>query len=341
LLGANRLGARGLALAAFAVLLAAPTMYGVYRANGLDAVAGYLRVGLVQPNMTPKDWQDPADKSRVAYLANMSNQLVDSWNGNRYRPDSSNILLPVSTASRDESTTPVGLIVWPQGALPHLGSRDRQLELVERLETWTDRINIGLLAGAETWTSGATQPVDASLFLAPHRAPALADHGRSVPIFDTPEQASGGFGVGQTNVAPILGFESLYGDHVRGVARDADVLVVLSQTDQWGHSPGVYQHLAYTRLRAIELRRAVVVSTVRGVSAVVHPDGESDRVAQWNDQGVASIDVPIYQQTTIYGRWGDWVGLLGLAIAIVGNVGLVTVQRWRRTSPAVARKRRR
>ena len=343
----NRVGARGLALAAFFTLLAIPTAYGAYRMERLDAVSGYLRVGLVQPNMTPKDWDDPIAKSRVAYLASMSNQVVNVWNGNRYRPDSSTVMLPVSsTRPASAAGDPAGVLIWPQGALPHLGSADRQIELVGRLDAWSDRMNVALLTGAERLDGDGRKPFNGSVFLAPNREPARRDQSLRAPMFDygaaAPADAAreSTFRLGQTRLGTVLGFESLFGEHVRDVTADADVLVVLAQTDQWGHSPGVYQHLAYTQLRAIESRRAVVVSTVRGVSALVQPDGSSERVADWEDQGVVSLDVPIHQQTTLYARRGDWMGLLGLALALVGNVALVAGTRLR-PAPVRSRKGRR
>lgn len=321
----DRPGARGFAVAVLALLLAAPMAYGVSRMSGLDAVAGYLRVGLVQPNMTPEDWSDPTAKSRVAYLADLSNDVVEHWSGQSYLPDSTAIARPVSTASPARPGGPVGLLVWPQGSLPHLGSENRQRDLVERLDGWSTRQNVGLLTGAETLTDDKDDPVQTAVFLAPHRNPAESSLRMHSPLFDGPSGVSNHlnetpFPLGRTRVASVVGFESLFGDYARKAASGADVLVVLARTDQWGHSPGIYQHLAFTRLRAIETRRAVVVSSVRGVSALIHPDGGLERVADWNDQGVVSLDVPIHQQHTLYSQWGDWMGLLGLGLGLAGNL---------------------
>lgn len=322
----DRPGARGFAAAVLSLLLALPLAYSATRTARMDAVAGYLRVGLVQPNMNPREWSDPGAKSRVAYLADLSNGVVSHWSGRTYRPDSVAHALPVSLASPPHSRTPQGLLIWPQAALPHLGSAQRQRDLVDRLDGWSERMNVGLLTGAETLDDGQTRPVQSAVFLAPHRDPLEVEQQVRAPLFDSPSGAPSSrrpapFLLGRTRVASVVGFESLFGDYARDAASGADVLVVLAKTDQWGHSPGIYQHLAYTRLRAIESRRSVVVSSVRGVSALIHPDGSTERVADWKDQGVVSLDVPIHQQQTLYSRWGDWVGLLGLALALVANIG--------------------
>ena len=347
LLTKNRTGAFGLALAVFFALIALPFAYGAHRVDRMDAVSGYLRVGLVQPNMSPRDWADPVTKSRVAYLARMSNQVIDVWSGSRYRPDSSNVMLSVSTSrAASPDGDPSGLLVWPQGALPHLGSRERQLELVDRLGAWSDRMNVALLAGAESLDGEGLGTHNGTVFLAPSREPARRRQSLHAPLFDYGSDPAPGaqgpstFQLGQTTLGTVLGFESLFGEHVSRVTEDADVLLVLAQTDQWGHSPGVYQHLAYTRLRAIESRRAVVVSTVRGVSALVQPDGSSERVADWKDQGVVSLDVPIHQQTTVYARYGDWMGSLGLALALLGHAGLVVAGRIHPSAKRTTKSRR-
>ena len=322
----DRPGARGFAAAMLSLLLALPMAYSATRIAGLDAVAGYLRVGLVQPNMTPRDWADPTAKSRVAYLADLSNEIVEHWSGRTYVPDSTSIARPVAMSTPARSASPGGLLIWPQGALPHLGSSERQHDLVGRLHGWSERLNVGLLTGAESLDHDQSIPVQRAVFLAPHRAPTALDQQMRSPLFDEPSgettsQYPTPFPLGRARVATVVGFESLFGDYARDATSGADVLVVLAKTDLWGHSPGIYQHLAYTRLRAIESRRAVVVSSVRGVSALIHPDGSSERVAAWKDQGVVSLDVPIHQQHTLYTRWGDWVGLLGLALGLVGNIG--------------------
>ncbi|MEO0559497.1 MAG: nitrilase-related carbon-nitrogen hydrolase [Bacteroidota bacterium] len=339
----DRPGVRGFAVAVLSLLLALPMAYSVHRVSGLDAVTGYLRVGLVQPNMNPREWADPGAKSRVAYLAELSNGVVRHWQGQTYLPDSSRLAQPVSLTTSARSDTPSGLLVWPQGALPHLGSRDRQRDLVDRLDGWTERLNVGLLAGAETLENAESEPVQTAVFLAPSRDPASVSQQKRSPLFDGPagdalSRSQTPFPFGRTRIASVVGFESLYGDYARDAVSGADVLVVLAKTDQWGHSPGIYQHLAFTRLRAIETRRAVVLSSVRGVSALIHPDGSTERVADWRDQGVVSLDVPILQKRTLYSRWGDWVGLFGLGLALVANLGVLGHARFGRP-PAPRRTR--
>ena len=329
LLRSDRPGLRSLAVATVALLVALPLAYSTARLDAIDGIRSYLRVGIVQPNITPRDWSDPAAKDRVAYLADLSNSAVKSWRGGL---DSLGSVRPVSLRRAGSAGEPVGLLIWPQGALPHLGSQDRQRALLDRLDRWSERMNVGLLAGAEVLEDDAGRPVQASVFLNPKAPPQVSDRTIHSPLFDGVSGTGAGgrvkpFVFGHTQIASVVGFESLFGEHVQDVTAGADLLVALTKTDQWGHSPGIYQHLAFTRLRAVETRRSVIVSSVRGVSAVIRPDGSAERVAGWKDQGVVSLDVPMVRETTVYASWGDWVGLLGLGLAVVGNAAALGVRR--------------
>ena len=101
--------------------------------------------------------------------------------------------------------------------------------------------------------------------------------------------------------------------------------MVLSRNDLWGRSAGLYQHMMFTRLRAIESRRAVVLSTVGGVSALILPSGRIEETAGWMAQDADPIDVPTYRGLTVYARHGDWLGRWALGLALVYGLGALGV----------------
>ena len=115
------------------------------------------------------------------------------------------------------------------------------------------------------------------------------------------------------------------------------VLVVQTNNATYGHTGQTEQQLAMSRLRAVEHGRAVVVSAVSGVSAIVAPDGSVT-----SSTGLFTADslvgrVPLRTQTTLSDRLGAWTeyGLLALAIAGVAG-GLVLRFRTRRASAGTA-----
>ena len=268
-------------------------------------------------------------------LADLSDRLLGRWtaadSARALGGDVGPIVRPVAAdgpvqrrgRARAEA---LGLIVWPQGALPYMGTQERERETLGRLAQWCALRNVALLTGATTRTPGEDGDADrldaTSALLVGSGGPVLRhDQMRRVPVADAPTALGDTrtlFPVGGARVAPLLGFESLFGDHARQYAADgADLFVVLARSEPWGRSSGLTQHLHLTRLRAIETRRSVVVAAAGGVSAVVQPSGQIDEVAGWMEQGLVPLDIPTYRVQTVYMRYGDWVGQWALGGALL------------------------
>jgi apolipoprotein N-acyltransferase len=155
-------------------------------------------------------------------------------------------------------------------------------------------------------------------------APVQYDQMRRLPLAEAATTLGSNrtlFRLGTVQLATVLGFESIVGDHVRRFTQDgANVILVLAQNDWWGRSGGYYQHMGVTRLRAVENRRAVVMSTMSGGTTIFQPTGETTEASGWMEQGLVPLDVPIYRAQTIYAAHGDWVGLWALWIAVLGHI---------------------
>lgn len=317
----SRIGESGMAVALFAALVALPAAYGAARSAWTETPAGYTRLGVVQPGVEPETWDEGASQ-RVDVLASLSDRLLGRWTAadSAEAEGSTSALVqrvaagPARRASQT-SADEVGLLVWPQGSLPYMGSAERERELVGRLGRWCGQRRVALITGASTIAPGASaveRAATSALLVAPGRPTLRHDQMRRVPVADAPAALGTVrtlFPVGGARVAPLLGFESLFGDHARRFAADgADLFVVLAQSDRWGRSSGLYQHLHMTRLRAVETRRAVVVASVGGVSALILPSGQIQETAGWMEQGLVPLDVPMFREQTFYARHGDWVG---------------------------------
>ena len=341
------IGDSGIAVALFAVLIALPAAYGAVQAGQADAPVGYARIGIIQPGIAPTAWDAEAE-GRVDLLAELSDRLLGRWNA----PDTSR-----SGAARDGSilrfadapvrphgrtgAEPVGILVWPQGTLPWMGSDAREAATLARLGEWCRRRDVALITGSTTRSpgDGPDRPERTSaLRVSPAGEILRYDQMRRIPVADAPAALGTArhlLPVGGVRVAALLGFESLFGDHARRFARDgADLFVVLARSDRWGQSSGPYQHLHATRLRAIETRRSVVVASAGGLSAVVAPSGRIEQTSGWMEQNLVPIDVPLYRTETFYSRHGDWVGRWALwatllLYAAAGGVAFV----WPRLEP--------
>ena len=329
----ERYGERGISIAFFTALIALPVVYGAVRTAQSDVPAAYTRIGIVQPGVPPATWDEQDAATKVDYLAQLSDKLLARWQ--ELELDTAQAALrPVATRAD------LGLLLWPQSSLPY-NDRDRQNErLTRRLEEWCERRGVALLAGARTpadpeadYPFGVTEAdlTNSAVLIRPNRPTAQYDQMRRVSFADA-RGALGQdrviLGTGGTRIAAAVGFESLFGDHVRRFPREgANLIVVLSRNDLWGHSAGLYQHMEFTRLRAIETRRSVVISTVSGVSALIQPSGAIEQIAGWMEQGLAPIDVPTYRGQTFYVRHGDWIGIGALAFTI-GMHFLLGVLSW-------------
>ena len=324
----ERAGPRGATIALFTALLALPVAYGTIRTAQADVPAGYTRVAIVQPGLAPSEWDDQEPAVKVDYLASLSDDLIDSW-----RPAATDSLAP---PSRSRARGELGLVIWPQSSLPFMGTDRGERQLYERLERWCAQRGVALLAGATTGGAGvdrqrgrpdASDLANSAVLIRPGKPVLRYDQMRRVPFADV--QAAAGssrvlLSTGATDIATAVGFESMFGDHVRRFTQQgAGLIVALSRNDLWGRSAGLYQHLQFTRLRAIESRRAVVLSTVSGVSALILPGGDVEEIAGWMDQDVAGVDVPTFRGETFYVRHGDWVGRWALALALAFNLGVI------------------
>ena len=317
----ERYGERSAAIAVFTALVALPVAYGSVRTAQSEVPAGYARVGIVQPGVPPRDWDRQDAATKVDYLAELSDDLLGRWT-------------PADPASARSGGTP-SLLVWPQSSLPFMGTERAERQLYDRLQTWAARRDITLLAGAHTATDAvdrrygtpqADEIANSAVLIRPGRSLVRYDQMRPVRFADF-EAAPGSQRVlleaDGVRVATAVGFESLYGDHLRRfTAGGANLFVVLSRNDLWGRSAGLYQHLQITRLRAIESRRAVLLSSVSGVSAFIGPSGRIDQIGGWMDQDAEPVEVPTYRGETFYVRHGDWVGVWALVLGLLFSVSV-------------------
>lgn len=115
--------------------------------------------------------------------------------------------------------------------------------------------------------------------------------------------------VNGAQVAPIICYESVYGDYVTGYVRNgADLLVIMTNDGWWDESPGHLQHLAFGRLRAIETRRAIARCANTGISCFIDPFGRLAQATEWWKPAVIRQRVALNSTLTFFARSGDLIG---------------------------------
>lgn len=110
-------------------------------------------------------------------------------------------------------------------------------------------------------------------------------------------------------IAPIICYESVYGEYVTEYTRKgANLFCIITNDGWWDDTPGYKQHLAYARLRAIENRRAIARSANTGTSAFINELGEISHATKWWEQDVIKSNLSLNNSLTFYAKHGDYLG---------------------------------
>ena len=113
-------------------------------------------------------------------------------------------------------------------------------------------------------------------------------------------------------------YESVYPEYcteyVRGGAR---FLTVITNDAWWGDTPGYRQHLNYSRLRAIELRRDVARCANTGISAIIDSRGDIVSRTSWWKRETLRGEVNLYDGQTFFVRAGDMVGRASVLVFLL------------------------
>jgi apolipoprotein N-acyltransferase len=134
---------------------------------------------------------------------------------------------------------------------------------------------------------------------------------------------------GRWHLATAICYEIVYPDMVRRDARDADVIVTISNDTWFGRSIGPLQHLQMVRMRAIENGRFVLRATNNGVTAIVDPSGAVVAQAPQFEPFVLTGTFTGMSGATPYATLGDGplVALLGGVLAVAGFIRIRRVRR--------------
>lgn len=119
-------------------------------------------------------------------------------------------------------------------------------------------------------------------------------------------------------IAPLICYESAFGEYVTYfVRRGAEAIVIMTNDGWWDHTAGNRQHLYFASLRAIETRRSIARAANTGVSAFVNQRGDILRHTTYDAPAVIKQTITLNQAPTFYIRWGDMIGRLSLFAAAI------------------------
>jgi apolipoprotein N-acyltransferase len=123
---------------------------------------------------------------------------------------------------------------------------------------------------------------------------------------------------GKTAVAPVICYESIYGDYCGGYVRaGANALFVVTNDGWWDNTPGYQQHAAFARLRAIEFRRTVIRSANTGTSCFIDAYGNVEQATPYAVDAVIKKDIQLNNQFTFYAQMGDIIGKVAVWSSLI------------------------
>ncbi len=122
-----------------------------------------------------------------------------------------------------------------------------------------------------------------------------------------------------TRVAPVICWESVFGEYVTDYVSDAgaNFLFIITNDGWWKNTPGHRQHNSYARLRAIETRRSVARSANTGISSLIDQRGvELARIGWWERSGIRGT-LNKNDQITFYVKHGDYLGRIAVLLTVI------------------------
>lgn len=115
--------------------------------------------------------------------------------------------------------------------------------------------------------------------------------------------------VSEYTIAPIICYESIYGEYVNQYAQQgAGLYFIITNDGWWGNTPGYLQHFYYSKLRAIESRRGIARSANTGISAFINQKGDVIQQSEWWVQDSMKGILHDNEGITFYNNHGDYIG---------------------------------
>jgi apolipoprotein N-acyltransferase len=288
---------RSVKVAFLAITLTVVSGYFLQQIRWTEPTGKNLSVVLVQPNIDQnKKW---THSERQGILQQLQAQTQPHWGAD--------------------------MIIWPEAAIPatpqyvsnFLVEVDRQAKVNQT----------ALLTGIPTYDAGSQSYFNSVLALGATQGQydktRLVPFGEYVPIqsllrgmikfFDLPMSS---FSLGAANqpllnvagekIATAICYEIVYPNLVASMARDATVILTVSNDAWFGRSIAPRQHMQMARMRALENAKPMMRSTSNGVTALVNYRGViTARIEQFTATELSGHIAPRTGQT-IFSQTGSW-----------------------------------
>lgn len=148
--------------------------------------------------------------------------------------------------------------------------------------------------------------------------------------YGSQENASVLYAQSGIGVAPVICYESIWGNYVTEYVRQgAQFIAIVTNDGWWGNTSGKDQHFDYARLRAIETRRWVARSANTGISGFIDQRGDVIQKSEWEVPYSATQEINLNESLTFYVRYGDLGAYLFMGVALF-SAGFILLNARRR-----------
>ena len=305
--------------------------FGVWRLSG-DGPGTHadIQLRIMQPRLGQLERFEPEVRAGI-----LQRYFAHSSGATRPRADP-------SAAATPPSVEGIELLIWPESAVPYLlADQPGALPAIaEFLPPGTTLVTGG--DRAEPPAAGETRRryynslyaiADDGQIAATYDKVHLVPFGEYLPFQPLLESWGlrqitgqiGGFSSGQglmtlsvpglPSFAPLICYEVIF--PAKAVAPDQRPQWIVNVTnDMWfGVTSGPHQHLAQTRMRAVEEGLPIVRAANSGISAVIDAHGRIVASLPLDSVGILDADLPRALPPTLMAQWGDWgfLSLVGFA----------------------------
>lgn len=139
------------------------------------------------------------------------------------------------------------------------------------------------------------------------------------------------FSFGNYKVAPLICYESVFGEFVTEFVRNgANLILIITNDGWWGNTPGHRQHFAFAKLRAIETRRSIARSANTGISGFINQKGDVIQQTKYWEPNVLKQSLKTNENITFYVRYGDYLSKTAVFLMTVMFLGAFVHKRLRK-----------
>ena len=297
---------RSVKLASLAIAAAVVSGYFLQQVNWTSPTGKNLSVVLIQPNTDQnKKW---VYSELEGILQELQSQTQPHWGAD--------------------------IIIWPEAAIPT--TPKNVWKFLDRLDQQAKVNQTALIAGIPTYHSSKRLFFNSVIALGANRGQynktRLVPFGEYIPVesllrglirfFNLPMSS---FSLGDADqpllniagekIATAICYEIVYPNLVANMAREASMLLTVSNDAWFGRSIAPRQHMQMARMRALENAKPMMRGTSNGVTALVDHRGEITATIEQFSAGELSGNIAPRSGQTVFSQTGSWpIVILSLLI---------------------------